>query len=140
MLGMEITHQMAYSSTMRNSHSKIGPQATFKQSRKANQIDTSQSLLQSAASMSVPGMDQNWANTQRNKFLDQELGNVLSRLETTKKFENGRLVRTFEYIEKENTSSKDLHYMKEFVPLDIEEHKVNLSLEKSSKPKPSNST
>ena len=53
----------------------------------------------------------------------------------TAKLENGRIVGSFEYIEKENTSSKDLPYMKEFVPLDIEAHKVDLFLKKSDNSK-----
>lgn len=107
------------------------PQATFKPSKKANiHINTSESLLQSSASMHVPEMDAEWAKNTRNKFLQSEFTNVMSNI-TTAKFENGRLVGAFEYIEKEATSSKDLPYMKEFVPLDIEAHKVDLFLKKS---------
>lgn len=109
---------------------KIGPHATFKSSKKPIQIDTSGSLLQSSVSMFVPGMDSEWAKSHRNKFLRNEFTSVMTDL-TNAKIENGRLTGSFEYIEKEATSSKNLPYMQEFVPIDIEEHKVNLFLKKS---------
>jgi len=109
---------------------KIGPHATFKSSKKPIQIDTSGSLLQSSVSMFVPGMDSEWAKSHRNKFLQNEFSSVMTGINNAK-LENGRLTGTFEYLEKEATSSKNLPYMQEFVPLDIEEHKVNLFLKKS---------
>jgi len=109
---------------------KIGPHATFKSSKKPIQIDTSGSLLQSSVSMFVPGMDSEWAKSHRNKFLKSEFSSVMTGINNAK-LENGRLTGTFEYLEKEATSSKNLPYMQEFVPLDIEEHKVNLFLKKS---------
>merc|ERR1712071_720107 len=101
-----------------------------KSSKKPIQIDTSGSLLQSSVSMFVPGMDSEWAKSHRNKFLKSEFSSVMTGINNAK-LENGRLTGTFEYLEKEATSSKNLPYMQEFAPLDIEEHKVNLFLKKS---------
>jgi len=122
--------QNASSAIRPQQNNNIGPHATFKTSKKPIQIDTSGSLLQSSVSMFVPGMDSEWAKSHRNKFLRTQFSSVRTGMENAK-IENGRLTGTFEYIEKEATSSKNLPYMLEFVPLDIEEHKVNLFLKKS---------
>ena len=57
-------------------HSKPSVVPTFKTSNKKTNIDTSRSLLQKENSMSVPGLDKNWACKHRNKFLDDEFSRV----------------------------------------------------------------
>jgi len=111
------------------------PHATFKGGNKANaplKIDTSQSFTQSKASTEVAGLDPRWANEVRNKFLADEMRIVVQNMTRKSYYDQAskRLVGTYPYIEKDDTECSRLHYMKDFVPIDIMEHKVNLALRK----------
>lgn len=110
----------------------------FKPPKKPTSISAGQlqreTFTQSKASMQVPGLDKHWARTKRNAFLRDEITAVNATIKTAKRDKaTNRLEGAYQYIEKDATDSSKLHYMVDFVPLDIYEHKVNIALSNSSR-------